>query len=85
MNKIRPFHNDEFGDIGIIIIDGEPWFIAKDVAAALGYKKIDAMYRIIDEEDKREINPQTIENTGFPLKRGNHKNKPEHKKNVVDK
>lgn len=24
------------------------------------------MYRIIDSEDKREMNPQTIEITGFP-------------------
>lgn len=33
------FNNPEFGDIRIIVIDNEPWFVGKDVAAALGYGK----------------------------------------------
>ncbi len=71
MNALETFSNREFGEIRTVTINGEPWFIAKDVAAALGYKKLDAMYRIIDEEDKREINPQSVVNTGFPQNRGN--------------
>ena len=31
------FSNKEFGDIRIVMIDGEPWFVGKDVATALGY------------------------------------------------
>lgn len=37
MNKIQIFNNEEFGNIRIVNIDGEPWFVGKDVAEALGY------------------------------------------------
>ena len=35
-NKI--FNNKEFGQIRTLIIDGEPWFVGKDIAEALGFK-----------------------------------------------
>lgn len=65
-NKLIIFNNENFGEIRTLTINEEPYFVAKDLAKILGYKKLDAMYRIIDEEDKKNINPQTIENTGFP-------------------
>lgn len=37
MNKIQVFRNEQFGNIRTIEIDGEPWFVGKDVAEALGY------------------------------------------------
>ena len=37
MNDIIIFKNEEFGDIRTVIIDGEPWFVGKDVAEILGY------------------------------------------------
>ena len=37
MNKIQIFNNEEFGNIRTVNIDGEPWFVGKDVAEALGY------------------------------------------------
>ena len=36
--KIEIFKNDEFGEIRTVTIDGEPWFVAKDIASILGYK-----------------------------------------------
>lgn len=39
MNELQVFNNPEFGEVRTIQIDGEPWFVGKDVAAALGYKK----------------------------------------------
>lgn len=42
------------------------WFVGKDVAEILGYTKLDAMYRVVENEDKLIIDPQSIENTGFP-------------------
>lgn len=38
-NLLQIFENDEFGNIRIVTIDNEPWFVGKDVATALGYKK----------------------------------------------
>lgn len=38
MNNLQIFSNEEFGTIRILMINGEPWFVGKDVAEALGYK-----------------------------------------------
>ncbi len=37
MNDIQIFNNSEFGDIRSLEIDGKPYFVANDVAKALGY------------------------------------------------
>lgn len=53
MNEIRTFENEQFGSIRTKMIDGEPWFVAKDVALALGYKNFrDAIKKHVDDEDK---------------------------------
>ncbi len=39
MQEMQIFNNPEFGKIRTIIIDGEPWFVGKDVAKSLGYIK----------------------------------------------
>ena len=53
MQRIQIFNNPEFGEIRAITIDGEPWFVGKDVAMALGYKDTsDALKRHVAEEDK---------------------------------
>ena len=36
MEELQIFNSDEFGTIRIKTIDGEPWFVAKDVADKLG-------------------------------------------------
>ena len=36
--NIQIFENQEFGKVRTILIDGEPWFVGKDVAEILGYK-----------------------------------------------
>ena len=35
MNDVQIFSNSEFGEIRTVIIDGEPWFVAKDIAEKL--------------------------------------------------
>ncbi len=52
MNELQIFNNEEFGEIRTITKDGEPWFVASDVAKALGYRMASDMTRRIDEEDK---------------------------------
>ena len=37
-SPLQTFSNSEFGDVRVITKDGEPWFVGKDVAEALGYK-----------------------------------------------
>ena len=53
MGALQIFENAEFGKIRTVVLDGEPWFVGKDVAAALGYKDTsDALKKHVDEEDK---------------------------------
>lgn len=37
MNDMKIFENSEFGAVRVVDVDGEPWFVARDVANALGY------------------------------------------------
>lgn len=39
MNELKIFNSEEFGDIRTTEIDGKPYFVANDVARALGYKR----------------------------------------------
>ena len=39
MQQVMLFENKEFGEIRTLMIDGQPYFIGKDVAAALGYER----------------------------------------------
>lgn len=38
-NKVTLFTNEELGSVRALEIDGEPYFVGKDVAVALGYKE----------------------------------------------
>lgn len=56
MNEISIFTNPEFGKIRTVTLNGEPWFVGKDVAEALGYGKgkslNNAIASHVDREDK---------------------------------
>lgn len=55
-NKIQIFENSEFGAIRSVFIGGDPYFVGKDVAEALGYKDTaDALQAHVDDEDKRHV------------------------------
>ena len=52
-NNLEIFTNPEFGNIRIIEKNGEPWFIGKDVAEALGYEASrNAITKHVDDEEK---------------------------------
>ena len=38
MNELQIFKSPEFGQVRTVTIDGEPWFVGKDVADILGYQ-----------------------------------------------
>lgn len=60
MNDLAIFENPEFGHIRGLKIEGEPWFIGKDVAAALGYSDTaQAIRKHIDDEDKGVVESTT--------------------------
>ena len=52
-NDIEIFSNDEFGSIRTLNINGEPWFVGRDVAEILGYANASkAVLAHVDEDDK---------------------------------
>ena len=53
MNEvIKTFNNPEFGEVRTLTINGEPWFVGKDVAERLGYAKpLNALAMHVDEDD----------------------------------
>ena len=52
--EIQIFENEQFGQLRGMNIEGEPWFVGKDVAQVLGYSNSPKAIRDhVDDEDKR--------------------------------
>ena len=52
-NEVQVFSNANFGQVRSMMIDGEPWFVGKDVADILGYEASrNAIAKYVDDEDK---------------------------------
>lgn len=64
MNEIRTFKNSEFGKIRTLEINGEPYFIGRDVTEILGYSNSrKALSDHVDEEDKGVTKCDTLGGT----------------------
>lgn len=51
--QIKIFQNEEFGQVRVLEINGEPWLVGKDVAEALGYSNSSKAVNVhVDDEDK---------------------------------
>ena len=56
LNQLEIFKNREFGEIRTVAIDGEPWFVGKDIAEALGYSNTrDALATHVMDDDKNTV------------------------------
>lgn len=52
-NKIKIFENEEFGKVRTLSINGEPWFVGRDVAEILGYSQPSVtISKKVEVEDK---------------------------------
>ncbi|MCI9355923.1 MAG: Bro-N domain-containing protein [Firmicutes bacterium] len=53
MQQVMLFENKEFGEIRTLMIDGQPYFVGKDVAEILGYAEPrSAVSKKVDDEDR---------------------------------
>ena len=67
MKNLQIFSNEEFGQVRTMLIDGEPWFVGKDVAEALGYANTkDAISTHVEREDKKVIQKSEITTLEIP-------------------
>ena len=64
MNNIEIFKNAEFGEVRTLTVDGEPYFVGKDVAEILGYSNSrKALADHVDVEDKGVTKCDTLGGT----------------------
>lgn len=55
-NPFEVFNHPAFGFVRVVLKDGEPWFVGKDVAEVLGYKDASrALFDHVDTEDKTSL------------------------------
>lgn len=52
MNELTVFNNEEFGEIRTMTIDGEPWFVGKDVCNALDIGNPSQAISRLDDDEK---------------------------------
>lgn len=54
MSEIKLFEKEEFGKLRVILCNGEPWFVARDVCAVLGTETRD-LPDILEHDEQRPI------------------------------
>lgn len=55
---VKVFESPKFGKVRTVMVKGEPWFVGKDVALALGYK--DTKHAVLDHVDEDDrVNSKT--------------------------
>lgn len=60
MNELKVFNNPDFGTIRTLELNGEPWFVGKDVAEVLGYSDTaQAIRKHTDAEEKGVVEMTT--------------------------
>ena len=51
MNELQIFNNEEFGQVRMLEINNEPYFVGKDIADVLGYSETNAMTKRLDDDE----------------------------------
>lgn len=54
-NEIKTFSSERFGSIRALALNGEPWFVAKDVCASLGLENSRKATASLDEDEKDTV------------------------------
>ena len=55
-NEVKIFENKEFGKVRTVEVNGEPYFVGKDIADTLGYQNGSRdINRHVDEDDRRKF------------------------------
>lgn len=63
MNELQVFNNSEFGEIRMVMVENEPYFVGKDITNILGYSNSSkALQDHVDDEDK--LNNDSLSSLG---------------------
>lgn len=60
---VQLFTNEDFGDIRVVMREGEPWFIAADVCRVLELADVSSSLRKLDDDEKGTHNLPTLGGT----------------------
>ena len=55
-NSLQVFNSEDFGNVRALAINGEPWFVAKDVCDALGLSNVTVALQRLDEDERSKFN-----------------------------
>ena len=56
MSEIQTYTSDQFGSVRALAIDGEPWFVAKDVCNALDLSNPSVAVSALDDDERAKFN-----------------------------
>lgn len=57
-NEMKIFENQTFGELHVLMLDGDPWWVGKEIAEKLGYKDTWQALRVnVADEDKKVLGP----------------------------
>lgn len=56
MNELQIFNSEEFGEIRIVSINDEPWFVASDICKALDISNPSVAIARLDEDERSKFN-----------------------------
>lgn len=56
MNKIQEFVSKDFGTIRMVVVDNEPWFVAKDVCDILGVQNVTQSMQQLENFERSMFN-----------------------------
>lgn len=62
--EIKTFENADFGAIRVSTVEGEPWFVAKDVCDALGLSNTTEALRNLDDDEVSNISNSEVAQNG---------------------
>ena len=66
---VKVFENVEFGKIRVVIIDDEPWFVAKELSELLEYSETSKMLRRLDDDEIKKVAPTILGDSINPMVR----------------
>jgi len=67
-NQMQIFENQEFGKVRVVEVEGQPWFVGRDVTAALEYQNGSRdINRHVDPEDRQNYRNGTLEKSNRGL------------------
>lgn len=50
-NEIKVFDNAEFGEVRTVVVNGEPWFVGKDICLNFGDTNHNRTLSRVEDED----------------------------------